>query len=421
MLYYDYMLSRRAFTLIELLVVIAIIAILAVVAVLTLNPAELLRQSRDANRIQDMATLQSALNLYITDQAGVTSFSLGAASNTYPSFGDRNTTSTLGDQCQGLAMLALVTSTGESWQCAASTTFRQVNGQGWIPVNFQSISSGAPLGSLPVDPVDQTSTGLFYAYTTSGSQFEVTATLESSKYKAQFGQNSQTTLFPEVLSAGTPGLSELYSPSGLVGYWPFEEGSGTTVLDSSGSGDNGTWNGSTTNGSYYTAGKVGNWAGIFGGTSTYVNVPGSAYAFSGPFSISLWMNENSSAVSEVVVSEQTGGAGTGYFINTYPTNTEVQIAITSSTFSYTTGPAPYFGTWEMVTMVYDGTSLSIYINGSLSGSAVSAAPYNPSGALVMGETQRGGFHDFSGSLDDVRIYNRALSPAEIMALYNAEK
>src|SRR5208337_1332087 len=58
---------RKGFTLIELLVVIAIIAILAVVVILTLNPAELLRQSRDSNRVSDFATLKSALGLYGAD------------------------------------------------------------------------------------------------------------------------------------------------------------------------------------------------------------------------------------------------------------------------------------------------------------------------------------------------------------------
>lgn len=55
---------QSAFTLIELLVVIAIIAILAVVVVLALNPAQLLAQSRDVNRVSDMATLNTALGLY---------------------------------------------------------------------------------------------------------------------------------------------------------------------------------------------------------------------------------------------------------------------------------------------------------------------------------------------------------------------
>ena len=47
---------KKGFTLIELLIVIAIIAILAVVVVLVLNPAELLRQSRDSQRLSDIST-----------------------------------------------------------------------------------------------------------------------------------------------------------------------------------------------------------------------------------------------------------------------------------------------------------------------------------------------------------------------------
>ncbi len=51
-----------AFTLIELLVVIAVIAILSVVVVLSLNPGELLRESRDTTRISDLDTLNRALS-----------------------------------------------------------------------------------------------------------------------------------------------------------------------------------------------------------------------------------------------------------------------------------------------------------------------------------------------------------------------
>src|SRR5271156_6624921 len=58
--------NKKGFTLIELLVVIAIIAILSVVVILTLNPAELLRQSRDSDRISDLCTLRTALALYLT-------------------------------------------------------------------------------------------------------------------------------------------------------------------------------------------------------------------------------------------------------------------------------------------------------------------------------------------------------------------
>lgn len=61
--------QRRGFTLIELLIVIAIIAVLSVVVILSLNPAELLRQARDSNRLSDMATLKSAIALYLADTA----------------------------------------------------------------------------------------------------------------------------------------------------------------------------------------------------------------------------------------------------------------------------------------------------------------------------------------------------------------
>src|SRR5438132_8218990 len=72
--------QNKAFTLIELLVVIAIIAILSVVVILTLNPAELLRQSRDSNRISDLATLKSATSLYLVD---VANYNLGSSTVCY--------------------------------------------------------------------------------------------------------------------------------------------------------------------------------------------------------------------------------------------------------------------------------------------------------------------------------------------------
>ncbi len=173
--------SHAAFTLIELLVVIAILAILAVVVVLVLNPAELLKQSRDANRLSDMQTLNSALNLYSIDQSGSPGFSFGIASSVYVSVPDPMATSSLGDQCQGLGLPALPT--GWTYQCTASSTLHATNGTGWIPVDLKAISAGSPVGSLPVDPVNTTSTSLYYTYTTNGSQYELTMVPESKKYQ----------------------------------------------------------------------------------------------------------------------------------------------------------------------------------------------------------------------------------------------
>jgi prepilin-type N-terminal cleavage/methylation domain-containing protein len=160
-----------AFTLIELLVVIAIIAILAVVVVLTLNPAQLLAQSRDANRVSDLATLSSAIGLYQTDVAGA---SIGSSSTTYPSIPSASST------CGDLGLITLPS--GYSYYCSSSAKYRSIDGSGWIPIDFREISSGAPFGSLPVDPSNKASANLYYTYTVGGSQYELTADLESLKY-----------------------------------------------------------------------------------------------------------------------------------------------------------------------------------------------------------------------------------------------
>jgi prepilin-type N-terminal cleavage/methylation domain-containing protein len=185
--------SRKGFTLIELLVVISIIAILAVVVVLTLNPAELLRQSRDANRLSDMSTLVHAIGIY---QEDVSAGSMGTASTTYLSVPDANASTTAGDACQALGM-----STSTTWHCASSTYYRQVNGTGWFPINFASTSAGSPLGSLPIDPVNNSSSNLFYTYQTTGNQYEVTATMESQKYQSVEANDGGT--YSDLFEQGT--------------------------------------------------------------------------------------------------------------------------------------------------------------------------------------------------------------------------
>src|ERR1035438_4432633 len=161
-------LSRQAFTLIELLVVIAIIAILAVVVVLTLNPGQLILQARDSTRVSDLASLQDAIGLYITDAAVNGTVSLGSANTVYVSIPDPTATSTAGDQCQGLGLLSLPT--GYAYHCAASSTFRMNDSTGWIPINFKSMSQGGVLGQLPHDPVNSSSSRTYETYTTDGTQ-----------------------------------------------------------------------------------------------------------------------------------------------------------------------------------------------------------------------------------------------------------
>ena len=76
------------------------------------------------------------------------------------------------------------------------------------------------------------------------------------------------------------------------------------------------------------------------------------------------------------------------------------------------------GQWYMVTRTYDGSYLSVFINGRLSASL--ETPEEVPTGINIGANGKGQF-GLNGSLDDVRIYNRALSAAEVKALYEFEK
>lgn len=200
--------NRKGFTLIELLVVIAIIAVLAVVVVLTLNPAELLRQARDSNRLSDFATLKSALSLYATDVVTSTNLN-GTAGMTGNGAYDLYLYQTSGNNAPTAMATYNTTSTVQgSWgflggEAAATTTAqgaagRAVNGTGWIPVNFGAISSGAPLAALPVDPSNSyggtASSSLYaYVYAASSTVYKLTTRMESTKYVNGGGSDVEST------------------------------------------------------------------------------------------------------------------------------------------------------------------------------------------------------------------------------------
>lgn len=183
---------KKGFTLIELLVVIGIVAILATVVVLTINPAELLRQARDSNRISDLNTVKAALSLYLSD---VATPNLGGTTNCYTSV----TTGIASTSC-GLTGTYTI----------SSSTSRAVDGNGWLAVPLSNISSGSPLGNLPVDPVNNST--YYYAYAASSSlTFELNANMESTKYSRGGGSDEESTdggNDPGKLEAGTaPGLA----------------------------------------------------------------------------------------------------------------------------------------------------------------------------------------------------------------------
>ena len=175
--------TTLGFTLIELLIVIGIISVLSVSAVLVLNPAELLRSGRDASRLNDAEVLTKALSLY-----EFATVSIGSDWD-----GPNYSNSCKGGSAQKI-FVSVPSDNGEAtstpplgWTYVRvpQNTLKQVNGSGWLPVNFDNLDDPSlkSLSLLPTDPVNTFASGYYYSYIC--GSFEINLRLESVKYMAK--------------------------------------------------------------------------------------------------------------------------------------------------------------------------------------------------------------------------------------------
>jgi hypothetical protein len=254
----------------------------------------------------------------------------------------------------------------------------------------------------------------------------VTNLFESQKYKLQYAENPVLNGYPELNAEGSNiTLNPLWNPSGLVGYWPLNEGTGTTAYDMSGNGNNGSWNGSTTNGSYYTAGKVGPWAGTFDGSTDAITIGTVSVLNPGTITVAAWIYPKSSSLGTVVARNGPYYLGFGNQFTSVTQKVGVGACAGSCTWNAITGNTTIsLNAWSLIALTYDGTTTRAYLNGVQDASLV----LSPNGPLTSGGSNlRIGWCDpgmnqyFDGLVDDVRIYNRALSASEVQALYDAER
>ncbi len=306
-----------------------------------------------------------------------------------------------------------------TYQCSSPQTYRSLNGSGWIPLNFSSITTGSPIGQLPPDPTNVSSSGLYYTYVTNGTQYEVTSLFESQKYKAQYAQNPSIPNYPEVNARGSSlTVNPLWSTNGLVGYWNLDEGTGTTALDLSGNGNGGT----LVNGPSYVTGKLGQALSFSSSSNQYINISNNL-TLDSAFTIAAYIKTNSlmsgSCCASQTIFKKTGG---GYYITmgvSYSTEINGYMSDGVNNINprgYTTGNEVNNNSWHNIALVKQANTSFLYYDGNLfnaaSSSSFSSLSFSANSYIGIGIT---------AAIDDIRVYNRALSAAEIQALYNAEK
>ncbi len=181
---------KKGFTLVELLVVIGILAVLTAAVVVVLNPAELLKQSRDAQRFSDFSAIQSAISLYLST-AQSPQFSDGSTNKSFSMVTPGN--------CFGMTA-------GVGCTVNGSTT---IDGTGWIAVNFNEltlVNLSSPLSALPTDPINNASYHYAAAFDATNRYYQVDSVMESSKYATRMANDggSSSTVY-EV--GNKPGLN----------------------------------------------------------------------------------------------------------------------------------------------------------------------------------------------------------------------
>jgi hypothetical protein len=208
---------------------------------------------------------------------------------------------------------------------------------------------------------------------------------------------------------------------GLVAAYGFDEGTGTTLADQTGTGHTGTIAGAA----WTAQGKFGS-ALTFDGVNDWVTVnDANDLDFTTGMTVEAWVFPTASGGGSwrnVVIKERAGGEAYNLYANA-DTNAPVVYVVRAAAPDQAldargTGSLA-LNTWTHLAATYDGTTLRLYVNGTQVGSRAVANPLLTSTGVLRfgGNSVWGEF--FAGRIDEVRLYNRALSATEIQADMNA--
>ena len=210
---------------------------------------------------------------------------------------------------------------------------------------------------------------------------------------------------------------------GLVGLWKFDEGKGDIAEDSTSEGNNGNVHGAT----WTEDGKVGN-ALKFDGVNNYVEIPnsGSLQATPNSFSLEVWVKWTEAPSGDyygyIIHRNNAQSIGGSVYALSATPNGSIAFSwqdISGSPVTLNSGAGENDGIWHNVIGVWDGSKVKLYIDAELIDEKdYTTAMINKDCYLTIGSTRYSPTHrPFNGAIDEVRIYNRALTATEVENLY----
>lgn len=211
------------------------------------------------------------------------------------------------------------------------------------------------------------------------------------------------------------GLSNtVKAAAGVAASYSMNEGAGTSITDTSGNGITGT----LTNGPTWVAGKYSN-AVKFDGSNDYINLGNPAVLqMTGSMTVSAWIYATANPTDDGQIVAKSDESS-GWQLKTSPDTGVHTFGIKAGGAQRYSATVRQLNTWYYVTGVYNATAktLDIYVNGVLNnGVLIGTIPASQTNASVnvnIGRRTNGYY--FQGTIDDVRIYNRALTVAEIQS------
>ncbi|MFG2001285.1 LamG domain-containing protein [Spirillospora sp. NPDC048911] len=201
-----------------------------------------------------------------------------------------------------------------------------------------------------------------------------------------------------------------------IGVYPFNEGTGSTAEDTAGDHDatlvdNPTW----------TTGRSGS-ALQFNGSNQYADTNAAILDTTGNYTVSAWVKLDRLGGFATAVS-QDGATNSAFFLQY--SGADNRFAFSFAGLRALAPTAPETDRWYHLTGVRDAAdgSLTLYVDGQKTATAAACLGDASTGHTVIGRAQYGGnqVDYWPGALDEIRLYDRALSPTEVETLYKSTK